>query len=120
MKFVGNIVVYNPYKFQIDSIKIAKIRKNFVGTHCSFLFVSVGLFCFGSIETEKLSVSVKNRNKRNKRFVSDSAETSFGSIFGCFESKLVLLDTLPTVQAPGLLVPRPIVPIRLYNRDFSR
>jgi hypothetical protein len=29
------------------------------------------------------------RNNRNKRFVSDSAETSFGSSFGCFESKLV-------------------------------
>ena len=27
-------------------------------------------------------------------FFFDSFETSFGSIFGCFESKLVLLDTL--------------------------
>ncbi len=50
--------------------------------------------CFGSIETSKLSVSVLKRNNRNKRFVSDSAETSFGSSFGCFESKLVSKDTL--------------------------
>ncbi len=50
--------------------------------------------CFGSIETSKLSVSVQKRNNRNKRFVSDSAETSFGSSFGCFESKLVSKDTL--------------------------
>jgi hypothetical protein len=50
--------------------------------------------CFGSIETPKLSVSVQKRNNRNKHFVSDSAETSFGSSFGCFESKLVSKDTL--------------------------
>jgi hypothetical protein len=50
--------------------------------------------CFGSIETSKLSVSVQKRNNRNKRFVSDSAETSFGSSFGCFESKPVSKDTL--------------------------
>ena len=50
--------------------------------------------CFGSIKTSKLSVSVQKRNNRNKRFVSDSAETSFGSSFGCFESKLVSKDTL--------------------------
>jgi hypothetical protein len=36
--------------------------------------------CFGSFETLKLSVSVLKQNNRNKRFVSDSAETSFGSI----------------------------------------
>jgi hypothetical protein len=30
---------------------------------------------------------------RNKSFVSDSAKTSFGSSFGCFELKLVLKDT---------------------------
>ena len=34
------------------------------------------------------------RNNRNKHFVSDSAETSFGSSYGCFESKLVSKDTL--------------------------
>ena len=58
------------------------------------LCFGLSFFCFGSIETPKLAVSVKMRNNRNKRFVSDSAETSFGSIFGCFESKLVSLDTL--------------------------
>ena len=51
-------------------------------------------FCFGLIETLKLAVSVWNRNNRNKHFFFDSAETSFGSIFSCFESKLVLLDTI--------------------------
>ena len=56
-------------------------------------------FCFGSIETPKLAVSVKKRNNRNKHFVSDSAKTCFSSIFGCFESKLVSLDTLgPCMQ----------------------
>ncbi len=34
------------------------------------------------------------RNNRNKRLVSDSAETSFGSSFGCFDAKLVAEDTL--------------------------
>jgi hypothetical protein len=34
------------------------------------------------------------RNNRNKRFVLDSAETCFGSSFGCFDSKLVSKDTL--------------------------
>jgi hypothetical protein len=45
--------------------------------------------CFGLIETPKHPVSIFNRNNRTKRPVSDSAETSFGSSFGCFESKLV-------------------------------
>jgi hypothetical protein len=56
-----------------------------------FRLVSV---CFGSIEKSKLSISVLKRNNRNKRFVSDSAETSFGSSFGCFEPKLFSKDTL--------------------------
>ena len=60
-----------------------------------FSLFQLAFFCFGSIETQKLAVSVKNRNKR---FVSDSAETSFGSIFGCSESKLVSLDTLGGVH----------------------
>jgi len=54
----------------------------------------LAFFCFGSIETPKLAVSAKKRNNRNKCFVSDSAETSFGPSFGCFEAKLVSLDTL--------------------------
>ncbi len=40
-----------------------------------------------------LFVSVQSKHQ-NKHFVSDSAETSFGSSFGCFESKLVSKDTL--------------------------
>ncbi len=52
--------------------------------------------CFFSFETSKFSVSVQKRNNRNKHFVSDSAaaETNFGSSFGSFESKLVLMDNL--------------------------
>ncbi len=46
------------------------------------------------IETSKLSISVLKRNKRNEHFVSDSAETSFGSSFGRFESKLASKNTL--------------------------
>ena len=46
---------------------------------CLFWFNrNIETLCFG-----------KKRNNRNKRFVSDSAETSFGSSLGCFESKLV-------------------------------
>jgi hypothetical protein len=59
-----------------------------------FILVPISLFwflflCFGSIETPKHAVSILIRNNRNKRLVSDSIETSFGSSFGCFESKLV-------------------------------
>jgi hypothetical protein len=46
--------------------------------------------CFGSIGTPKHAVSIKKRNNRNKPFVSDCVETSFGS----FESKLASRDTL--------------------------
>ncbi len=53
--------------------------------------------CFGCFETPKLPVSILKRNNRNKRLVSDSAETSFGSSFGCFDTKLVLEDTLPVL-----------------------
>jgi len=60
---------------------------------CFGLFRSVSV-SFGFTETPKLAVSIWKRNNRNKRFVSNSAETSFGSSFGCFESKLVSKDTL--------------------------
>jgi hypothetical protein len=56
-----------------------------------FRFVSVN---FGITETPKLAVSLCKRNSQYKLFVSDSAETSFGSSFGCFELKLVSKDTL--------------------------
>jgi hypothetical protein len=60
----------------------------------SQFFFFFGLFrflflCFGSFETPKHAVSILNRKNRNKRLVPDSVETSFGSSFGCFESKLV-------------------------------
>jgi hypothetical protein len=56
-----------------------------------------GFFCFGLIETPKYVVLIfnqNNRNNQNKHLVSDSIKTSFGSSFGCFESKLFLLNTL--------------------------
>ncbi len=47
------------------------------------------LFRFNrNIETLCFGIEAK------QRFVSDSAETSFGCSFGCFESKLVSKDTL--------------------------
>jgi hypothetical protein len=53
------------------------------------------VFClFGCFATPKLPVSILKRNNRNKRLVSDSAETSFGSSFSCFNTKLVSEDTL--------------------------
>jgi hypothetical protein len=52
--------------------------------------------CFGSIETLCFGIEPK---QPKQMFVLDSAETSFGSSFGCFESKLVSKDTLPYLQA---------------------
>jgi hypothetical protein len=55
---------------------------------CLFrLFRNAKTPCF---ETPKLPVSILKRNNRNKRLVSDSAETSFG----CFNTKQVSEDTL--------------------------
>jgi hypothetical protein len=45
--------------------------------------------CLGCFETPKLPVSILKRNNQNKRLFSDSAETSFGSSFGCFDTILV-------------------------------
>jgi hypothetical protein len=51
--------------------------------YCLFRFNrNIENLCFG-IEAKK----------RNKRFVLDNAETSFGSSFGCFKLKLVSRDT---------------------------
>ncbi len=50
--------------------------------------------CFGCFETLKLPVLILKRNNQNKCLVSDSAETSFGSSFGCFDMKLVSKDTI--------------------------
>ncbi len=60
----------------------------------NLLLVRLVFFCFGCIETPKLPVSILKRNNRNKRLVLDSAETSFGSSFGCFDTKQVSEDTL--------------------------
>jgi hypothetical protein len=67
---------------------------------CFGLFRYISVY-FGLTETPKLTVSLLKRNNRNKRFVSESAETGFGSSFGCFESKLVLKDTLQSRPSQG-------------------
>ncbi len=64
-------------------------------------------FRFVSVDLLLVSVQSKHRNSlfwyrsenRNKRFVSGSAETSFGSSFGCFKSKPVSKDTLLTADS---------------------
>ena len=56
------------------------------------------VFCVQSKHWNYIAVSVWKRNNRNKHFFSNSAETSFGSNFGIFESKLVSLDTLMSTQ----------------------
>ena len=60
-----------------------------------FRFVLVGIFLFRfNRNTETRCFGKEAKHDQNKHFVLDSAETSFGSSFGCFESKLVSLDTL--------------------------
>ena len=49
-----------------------------------FSLFRLTFFYFGSIETQKLAVLVKNPNNQHNYFVSDRAKTSFGSIYGCF------------------------------------
>ena len=91
----------------------------------SFLFVSVcfgwSSVCFGSIETPKLAVSVWKRNNWNKSFVSDSAKTSFGSSFGCFESKLFSKDTLfsPLWTCSGSRIAPPKYPTKCQVRRWE-
>ncbi len=48
--------------------------------------------------TETLCFGIEAKQSK-RTFVSDSAETCFGSSFGCFESKLVSKDTLRERQA---------------------
>ncbi len=43
---------------------------------------------------ETLCFDIEAKQPKQTFFVSDNAETSFGSSFGCFESKLVSKDTL--------------------------
>ncbi len=60
--------------------------------------------CFGCFEKPKHPVSILKRNNQNKRLVSDSAETSFGSSFGCFDTKLVSEDTLCWIRCADLRI----------------
>ena len=55
-QILGNIVVYNLWTFQIDSLRLAESVAYTLCFGWSF-------FCFGSIETPKLTVSVKKQNK---------------------------------------------------------
>jgi hypothetical protein len=50
-----------------------------------------------SKQTQKKQNKTKNGKTWNKLFVSDSAETSFGSSFRCFEPKLVSKNTLEQI-----------------------
>jgi hypothetical protein len=74
-----------------DPLLFVWIRIWFEQICCCFHWSFV---CVGCFETPKLLVSILKRNNRNKRLVLDSAETSFGSSFGCFDTKLVSEDTL--------------------------
>ncbi len=60
----------------------------------NLLLFRLVLVFFGCFETPKLPVSILKRNNRNKLLVSDNAKTSFGSSFGCFDTKQVSEDTL--------------------------
>ncbi len=52
------------------------------------------LFCLFRFNQNTETLCCGIEPKQPKCFVSDSAETSFGSSFDCFESKLVSKDTL--------------------------
>jgi hypothetical protein len=67
------------------------IKKVYILTN--LLLFRLAYVCFGCFETPKLLISMLKQNNRNKRLVSDSAETSFDSSFGCFDTRLVSEDT---------------------------
>jgi hypothetical protein len=60
------------------------------------------VFCLFRLlrNTETPCFDIKAKN-RNKHLVSDSAETSFGSSFGCFDTKLVSDGTLVVCHLPA-------------------
>ncbi len=60
----------------------------------NLLLFRLSFVCFGCFETPKLPALILKRNNRNKRLVWYSAETSFGSSFGCFDTKVISEDTL--------------------------
>ncbi len=86
----------------------------------NFLLFRLAFCLFGCFETPKLPVSILKRNNRNKRLVSDSAETSFGSSFGYFDMKLVSEDTL--VHGSNRTNINPNLPFQVrsfHHRSFS-
>jgi hypothetical protein len=87
------------FRLELGSRRPSSIHVFQLVSVCFGLFRFISVY-FGLTKTPKLPVLLWKRNNRNKRFVSDSAETSFDSSFGCFESKLVSKDTLvSTVDA---------------------
>jgi hypothetical protein len=86
-----------------------------------FRFVSVR-FLLVSVQSKHRNTLFRyfKRNNRNKRLVSDSVETSFGSSFGCFESKLVSQDTLPWTfsNLKGLCIL--LLPLHIESGVFTK
>ncbi len=80
--------------------KQTKTTLNFLKKYQNMLSIKLFrlLFCLfrfnRNTKTLCFSLEGQKRNNRNKHFVLDSAKTSFGSSFGCFESKLVSKDIL--------------------------
>ncbi len=74
-------------RYRNNRNKPKQTKKLFLGFRCCF---SWSFVYFGCFETPKLPVSILKRNNRNKRLVSDRAETSFA----CFDTKIVQEDTL--------------------------
>jgi hypothetical protein len=84
-----------------NGIKITKqtelmewgIRKVDILTNLLLFWLVFCLFwLFQNTETPCFDIKVKQPKQMS---CSDSAETSFGSSFGCFDTKLVSEDTLP-------------------------
>jgi hypothetical protein len=71
-KFSEKITKYAPYQTVSVGLLLFRFNRN------------IKTFCFGK----------EAKQPKQPFFGSDSAETSFGSSFGCFESKLVSKDTL--------------------------
>ncbi len=87
-------------KTEKNEKKTKKKRKNHtfsvkIAKYAPYQTVSVGLL-FVSVQSKHRNSLFRYRSETTETnlFVSDSAETSFGSSFGCFESKLVSKDTL--------------------------
>ncbi len=85
---------------KIDVSKKPKLKINTLLRRHGLGHFSIVLVCFewslgvSVIETPKQAVSILNWNNRNKRLVSDIAETSFDFSFDDIETKLLSQDTL--------------------------